>query len=148
MTNLRKYLIFWTLFIGIGALWGSFIMWFDSTGAMWGMQEILPMLQVLPFADFFFQDFKWSGLALLLVNGIPQITAAVLLFKKHCLASLATMVCGIFLILWIMLQFIIFPLNLLSSLYFVFGCTEFLLAFFYWRKIKRGEKCPSKSGGC
>ena len=134
MTRLEKWLLFWTLFIGVGAVWGVFMMWYDPTGKMWGMQEILPALQVLPFADFFFQNFKWSGLALLLVNGIPQLFAAFLLLKKHRFAPYSAILCAIFLILWIVLQFIIFELNPLSCLYFVFGGIEFWLAFRWIRK--------------
>jgi hypothetical protein len=134
MNKLEKWLVFWTLFIGIGALWGTFMMWYDPTGKTWGMQEILPALRVLPFADFFFKDFRWAGAALLLVNGIPQIITAILLFKQNKFATHAAMICGIFLILWITLQFIIFPLNLLSSIYFLFGLIEFFTALALLRK--------------
>lgn len=53
----RKNLIFWTLFIGIGAVEGSVGLLSDPTGkAMW-MDKMLPYFQVLPFADILFQDY-------------------------------------------------------------------------------------------
>jgi len=41
----RKILIFWTLFIGIGALFGSLGMLIDPTGKDLGMDQILPYFQ-------------------------------------------------------------------------------------------------------
>ena len=128
MNKTQKWLVFWTLFIGIGALCGTAMMWIDISGKMFLMHLMLPFFQVLPFADYLFQNFAFAGLALLLVNGIPQITTAILLLKRHRFAPIASLCCGIFLILWIGIQFIIFPFNFMSSLYFVFGVIEFLLA--------------------
>ncbi|MDR1792706.1 MAG: hypothetical protein LBR36_04620 [Bacteroidales bacterium] len=137
MNRLEKWLIFWTLFIGIGALWGTFMMWYDPSGELFGLSAVLPYLQALPFADFFFKDFKWSGLALLLVNGISQLLAALLLIRRHKFAPVATLACGLLLIFWIIAQFVIFPLNILSIVYFIFGVTEFVLA---WRLIVSRRK--------
>jgi hypothetical protein len=137
MNNLSKHLIFWTLFIGVGALFGPTMMWLDVSGAMFGMSPMLPYFQVLPFADLLFQNFAFAGLALLLINGIPQIVTAILLIKRHKLAPLASLACGILLILWICIQFVIFPLNFTSCIYFVFGAAEFILA---WLLIKKQKK--------
>lgn len=41
----RKILIFWTLFIGIGALFGSLCMLIDLTGKALVMDQILPYFQ-------------------------------------------------------------------------------------------------------
>ena len=128
MNKIEKWLVFWTLFIGIGALCGTAMMWVDTSGEMWGMAPMLPSFQVLPFAKWLFQDFAFAGLALLLVNGIPQITTAILLIKRHKFAAIASLFCGILLMLWICIQFVIFELNFMSCIYFVFGLIEFLLA--------------------
>ena len=53
----RKFLIFWTLFIGIGAVAGAVGMLSDPTGKAMGMDKMLPYFQVLPFADILFQDY-------------------------------------------------------------------------------------------
>lgn len=78
----RKFLIFWTLFIGIGAVGGSTMMLADTSGRLMGMDAMLPYFQKLPFAEYVFRDFLFSGIALLIVNGITNLTAAVLLFMK------------------------------------------------------------------
>lgn len=78
----RKWLIFWCLFIGIGAVAGSAAMLIAPDGSVLGMSGMLPYFQVLPFADVLFQNFLFSGIALLIVNGISNLTAAALLFQK------------------------------------------------------------------
>lgn len=78
----RRFLIFWTLFIGIGAVAGATAMLLDNSGRFIGMDTMLPYFQVLPFADHFFQNFTFSGIALLIVNGLTNLTAAGLLLAK------------------------------------------------------------------
>ena len=79
----RKILIFWTLFICIGAVGGAAMMLLDPSGKSIGMDAMLPYFQVLPFADVVFRDFTFSGWALLIVNGLTNLTAAVLLLRKN-----------------------------------------------------------------
>ena len=75
----RHVLIFWTLFIGIGAVAGAACMIFDPSGRSMGMDAMLPYFQVLPFAEVLFQNLTFSGCALLIVNGLSNLTAAGLL---------------------------------------------------------------------
>ena len=136
LKKLRFISIFWSLFIGIGALWGSTMMFIDPTGEMWWeMNLILPYLQQLPFSDIFFQNFILSGIVLLLVNGITNFISFILILKKHRFAALSAMFCGIILILWIIVQFFIFPLNPISIIYFVFGLLQAWAGYNYWKKI-------------
>lgn len=79
----RKWLIFWTLFIGIGAVAGAACMLIEPSGSIMGMDAMLPYFQVLPFASVLFQNFTFSGIALLIVNGLTNLTAAVLLLKNR-----------------------------------------------------------------
>ena len=44
-------LLFWTIFIGLGAVGGAAMMLYDPTGKAMGMDAMLPCFQVLPFAD-------------------------------------------------------------------------------------------------
>lgn len=46
----RRILVFWTLFIGIGAVGGAAMMLLDPSGKTMGMDGMLPYFQVLPFA--------------------------------------------------------------------------------------------------
>lgn len=78
----RKISIFWTLFIGIDAVGGAVTMLVDPRGGLMGMDAMLPYFKKLPFADAFFTDFVFSGIALLIVNGITNLVAAALLFAK------------------------------------------------------------------
>lgn len=122
----RTVLIIWCLFIGIGAVSGSVGMLTAIDGSNLEMQEMLPYFQVLPFADILFQNFLFSGIALLCVNGITNLTAAILLLKKRKSGVICGTVFGGTLMLWICIQFVIFPMNFLSTIYFIFGLTQLI----------------------
>ncbi len=125
----RHILIFWTLFIGIGAIGGALSMIIDPTGKALGMDGMLPYFQVLPFADILFQNFTFPGISLLIVNGITNLTAAVLLIKNKKLGIVLGSIFGITLMLWICIQFYIFPPNFMSTIYFVFGFCQFITGY-------------------
>ena len=55
----RRALIFWTLFIGIGAVGGAAMMLIDPSGRAMGMDAMLPYFQVLPFAEVVFQNYMF-----------------------------------------------------------------------------------------
>ncbi len=55
--TLRGWSFFWTLFIGVGAIFGSSMMFIDTTGAAFGMSPMLVYFQKLPFAEILFQNF-------------------------------------------------------------------------------------------
>ncbi len=120
----RRILIFWTLFIGLGAVGGALMMLLDPSGRAMGMDAMLPYFQVLPFADVLFQDLTFSGIALLIVNGLTNLTAAVLLLLRKRSGILLGGVFGVTLMLWICIQFYMFPLNFMSTVYFLFGLAQ------------------------
>ena len=122
--KLRFLSIFWSLFIGVGALWGSLCMFIDPSGKMWKMDMLLPYLQKLPLSNIFFQNLIPSGIVLLLVNGMTNFISFFLIIKKHPYAALSGLICGIILMLWTTVQFFVFPLNVLSMLYFIFGLLQ------------------------
>lgn len=136
----RRWLIFWTLFIGIGAVAGGLSMIIDPSGKALGMDAMLPYFQVLPFADVVFQDFLFSGFALLIVNGATNLTAAVLLLRKKKLGVILGGVFGVTLMLWICIQFYMFPLNFMSTAYFIFGVCQAVTACAAWKLLGREEK--------
>ena len=126
MIKLEKIL---TLFIGIGALAGAVMMWIDPIGTTWGGEPLLEMLRAkMPWPDVFFKNFIPSGFVLLGLNGITQLVAAYLLFKKHRLAQHAVLACGIILMLWIVLEWWVWGFNALSNIYFVLGLVETITA--------------------
>lgn len=120
----RNWLLFWTLFIGLGAVAGAAAMLLDPSGKALGMDAMLPYFQVLPFAETLFQDFTFSGWALLLVNGLTNLTAAGLLLRKKPAGVILGGIFGITLMLWICIQFYMFPLNFMSTAYFPFGAVQ------------------------
>lgn len=125
----RKFLIFWTLFIGIGAVVGSTAMFIDPSGKILRMDTLLPYFKVLPFSDVLFQNYIFSGIMLLIINGISNLISAILLLMKKRIGIIIGMIFGITLMLWIVIQFIIFPFNFLSTSYFVFGLLQFITGY-------------------
>ena len=101
-------------------------------GSALGMQAMLPYFQVLPFAEYLYQDFIFSGIALLIVNGITNLIAAGLLFAKKKAGILCGGLFGITLMLWICIQFVIFPMNFMSTIYFIFGLLQAITGYVTW----------------
>ena len=83
----------------------------DPSGKLMGMDTMLPYFQSLPFAEIVFQDFTFSGYALLIVNGLTNLIAAGLLFAKKRAGVIAGGIFGVTLMLWICIQFYMFPPN-------------------------------------
>ena len=90
----RNVLIFWCLFIGIGALIGSVGMFLDPTGKLMAMDQLLSYFKVLPFSYVLFQNYIFSGISLLIVNGITNFIAAYLLIKNKKLGIILGSVFG------------------------------------------------------
>ena len=125
----RRVLIFWTLFIGIGAVGGAVCMIVDPSGKVLGMDGMLPYFKVLPFADVLFNNLLFPGIALLIVNGITNITTSVLLFMRKRAGVILGEIFGITQMLWICIQFYMFPPNFMSTIYFIFGFCQFITGF-------------------
>ncbi len=128
----KKFLIFWTLFIGIGAMLGGIMMLIDPTGETIGMVGMLPYFKKLPFADVLFRDFVFSGIMLIIVNGITNLVAATLLFFDKKIGVVLGGTFGVTLMLWICIQFYMFPLNFMSTIYFVFGFLQAVTGYAAW----------------
>ena len=125
----KNILLFWTIFIGIGAVAGALTMIIDPSGKTLGMDEMLPYFQVLPFSKYLFQNFTFSGWALLIVNGITNLTAAFLIISNKRIGLVMGSIFGITLMLWICIQFYIFPFNFMSTIYFIFGLFQVVTGY-------------------
>ena len=77
-----------------------------------------------PFADVLFRDLTFSGWALLIVNGLTNLTAASLLLAKKNAGITLGGLFGVTLMLWIRIQFYMFPPNFMSTIYFMFGFAQ------------------------
>lgn len=128
----RRALIFWCLFVGLGAVGGAAGMLMAPDGSLMDMQGLLPYFQVLPLAELLYQDFVFPGIALLCVNGIPNLAAAALLIKKKRAGVVLGGVLGITLMAWICIQFYIFPMNFMSTAYFIFGLCQAATGYAAW----------------
>ncbi len=122
----RIVLLFWCLFIGVGALFGGVCMLVDPTGGSTSMSGLLPGLQKMPFSDVLFTDLTFSGIALLCVNCVPNLVAAYYLFRKQYKGAVLGTTFGLTLMLWITIQFFLFESNPLSNAYFIFGLLQLI----------------------
>lgn len=133
----RKFLIFWCLFIGIGAFGGGICMLIKPDGSILQMQDLLPYFEVLPFSEYLFKDYIFSGIALIIVNGISNTIAAISLIRKKKLGIILGTLFGFTLILWICIQFYMFPMNFLDIAYFTFGLLQLItgyMAFIFYKQ--------------
>ena len=87
-------------------------------GSLLHMENLLPYFEVLPFSDILFKNYIFSGIALIIVNGISNLIASYLIIKNKKSGLILGTVFGFTLMLWITIQFIIFPLNILSTSFF------------------------------
>lgn len=126
---MKLFLKILTIFIAVGAVGGAVMMWMDPTGVSWGGEPMLDLLRAkMPWPDVLFKNFIPSGFALLAVNGLPQLLAALMLFKNHRCAYWACLACGIILILWIVLEWWIWGFVALSNIFFMLGLIETIVA--------------------
>lgn len=102
-----------------------------------GMDAMLPYFQVLPFAKVLFQNFVFSGIALLIVNGLTQLATFFAIRRGSRRAPAYGLACGVIPMLWIVIRFVIFPMNFMSTAYFVFGALQALTGLMWMRTVKR-----------
>ena len=93
---------------------------------------MLPYFEKLPFSDVLFRNFTFSGIALLLVNGLTNLTAAAFLLAKKKQGVILGGIFGVTLMLWICIQFYLFPFNVMSTLYFLFGFCQAVTGYAAW----------------
>ena len=117
------------LFVGIGALFGGIAMLIKPDGSILRMEELIPYFQVLPFADILFQDYVFPGIALIIVNGVSNVIASIFMLMNKRIGYVLSTVFGFTLMLWIIIQFVIFPLNALDIIYFTLGVLQLITGY-------------------
>lgn len=125
----RVLILFWCFFIGIGAVFGSSCMLIKPDGSLLGMNELLPYFQVLPFSKYLFQNYIFPGISLLIVNGLSNLLAAILILRNKKIGYILGCTFGFTLMLWICIQFVVFPANFMSQTYFIFGLLQFVSGY-------------------
>ena len=71
------------------------------------------------------------------MNGLTNLTAAVLLLLRRKLGVILGGIFGVTLMLWICIQFVIFPMNFMSTSYFIFGLCQAIAGYAAWVLGKR-----------
>lgn len=137
----RALLLFFTGFIGVGAVFGSMMFFLDPQNGF-VMNGILPIMRErLPLGELLFSNLIFSGVALLIVNGISNLTAFALLLKNRPTGYLLGWIFGITLMLWISIQFYVFApvVYAIDVVFFLLGLFQFLsgyLAFVRFRQMQ------------
>jgi hypothetical protein len=104
-------------------------MFLAPDGSIMGMQSLIPVMQTWPFADIFFQDLFWSGIALMLVVGASNLVTTVLLLQKRSFQYGAGALCGILLIAWTIWELIFMP-NGVSAFYLLVAIIQTAAALY------------------
>jgi hypothetical protein len=123
---MRRFSLFVNWFNGICApvcgVWMMLSALFDLP-LSWNDWMPLSIYDPFPLHDVFFLSHFWPGLALLLVNGVPNIVAIVLHRTNDFAWRRACLVAGILLICWTVTELVFIP-NGLSVFYFVLGILQ------------------------
>lgn len=110
-------------FVGITAIVSSALLILFPSGSVFNAP--IELLKSSPFSNFFI-----PGIILFSINGVGQIAASILTFRKHQLAGYTGALFGIALMIWIFIQVnMIGGGEFLQFLYFFIGVVETSLAF-------------------
>lgn len=124
---MKKVLLGLHLFVGLGAIAGGLGAVMNPTKPM-GMS--IEALKLGPF-----DSFLVPGLFLMLIIGAGNLTAGVVLLKKHPLWVYFSGFEAIALVLWIVIQCIILQsIVALHVIFFIFGVIQGLIALYYFTK--------------
>ena len=129
------------VFVALGAIVCGILLMLFPSGAPLQMPE--GMLRESPF-----HNFLVPGVILFLVNGIGQLLAGVLTFRRHPAAGYTGAIFGIGLMIWIFVQVnMIGGRNILQYSYFTFGVLETALSFFVHDRLQARAVYPMRTDG-
>lgn len=123
----RAFLIAVSILNGLSGLVCGVLLLVKPDGRLLQMGALLPVVKTLPLAHVFFRDFLWIGVAMVLVLGIPNLIAAVMLLSRSEKQYLATLVAGALLVLWCGFE-LIYMSNVPAVGYFVVGVMSVLFS--------------------
>ena len=119
------------IFVSLGALSAGVLMILFPSGKQ--LQIPLEILDGSPF-----NNFLVPGIILFLINGVGQLTAGLMSFRRHPLAGYTGAVFGIGLMIWIFVQVsMIGGGHILQYSYFFLGTIETVLAFLMQRHVQK-----------
>jgi hypothetical protein len=138
----RRVLLGICLFVGLTAVPCGILIAIYPDGKPYGMDAILPHMQSWPLANIFFRDLFWSGVALTLVNGWPNIIASVMLLRYQRWCYIAGLICGCLLFVWIGWEMLTIP-NWLSGFYWVLAILQIACGIICLRSQKQATTAAS-----
>jgi hypothetical protein len=119
------------IFVSLGALPVGVLMVLFPSG-----KQIQMPLEILDGSPF--NNFLVPGIILFLINGVGQLTAGLMSFRRHPLAGYTGAVFGMGLMIWIFVQVsMIGGGHILQYSYFFLGTIETALAFLIQRRIQK-----------
>jgi hypothetical protein len=132
---LGKWSLFWTIFIGLGAVAGSLMMWLMPG---WFGEAMLVPLRRLPLGHLIGTSYALPGLALLCAIGLPHLIAAWLIHKRTPAGPVVALTAGIILLAWLTLQlFYLFGPNPITNIYTAFALIETVTAALWLKSSKK-----------
>lgn len=96
----RGFLLVVSVLNGLSGLVCGVLFIAGPDGGLMHAGALLPIIRTLPLTEVFFRDFLWIGVAMLLVLGIPNTLAAVMLIRRNRRQYIATLAAAVLLIFW------------------------------------------------
>jgi branched-subunit amino acid transport protein len=131
-------LIVVTILNGMAGLVCGLLLLAKPDGSYLQAGALLPVLKTLPLASFFFRDFAWIGVAMLLALGVPNLIAAVMLLRQSEKQYVASLVAGVLLIAWCSFE-LIYLFNFAAVGYFFVGALSVLCSVLLARPTARSS---------
>ncbi len=141
MDKLKKYTLvalIINIFLAVGAIGGALMMFFWADKV--GMMPLLEGMQILPFADVLFKNLVIPGIALFVIIAVPNVISSITILRKHKHYGLFSLICGVILVLWIILQFVIYPFNVMSTVFFIIGLAQVNISIVIIRLTRTDKK--------
>lgn len=142
----RGFLIAISVLNGAAGLVCGVLFLLSPDGSLMGFEPLLEVVEALPFADVFFRDLTWIGVAMLLALGIPNLTASVLLLRRSEKQYLVTLAAAVLLILWCGFE-IIFMFNVAAAGYLAVGVISALASVALKRHTSDSRAEPALPAG-
>jgi EamA domain-containing membrane protein RarD len=119
----RGYVLVVSVLNGLAGLVCGVLFLIAPDGRLLQAGALLPVIARLPLASVFFQDFVWIGIAMLLVLGVPNTVAVVMLIRRQQKEYVFSLAAGVLLALWTGFE-LAFMYNVPALGYFIVGVLE------------------------
>jgi len=124
----RVFLLITNFFNGIAGIVCGLLFIMGPDGRYMGVGDggLIQMMQNFPLAYIFFRNFTWTGIAMLLVLGIPSTIAALSLLRQTATQYKWAFISSRLLMLWCFIEAIFLP-NYLVIFFMLIGVIQLVL---------------------